>query len=1704
MGSPLKGLFTPASTAGRSSIFYQPPRQAPDLAPPTEEESYIGRASRYLQNAQDFIGGPKQAIDLGVGLGSDYLKQRGIDLGIDTDRGNEAGQLLANTVGFKAPREEDYAAFRKYAPGLAPYAEAVGGGLEGVIDKGSALATDPTLALIPESRVIGAAFLPGILRGAGEQLGEAGAEFGAGNYREAARHAAGGLVDTGFGLLAGTHALGRRGVGIEDANRLAPSEQPAATGLRRPEFAEGATVQPEGQPAPDLGYGRGGAPVNRPDPNIKGVDLTADEAARIQQALANAQAAQQAPPQPPGAPPVGAPVEPPAPVVPSGQSAQVDNISGRDTAEVGRLARMLPEMADEGLAKRLQFYESKGLQQSADAVRGEIQRRQPAAPQPVAVEPEAPQVAPEGQTAAPVAPDTEAPQIVVPDEPQAAEVLPAQGEQAANPARTYEDVLATLPPEQAAVIHAERERVRTTDHLTGLKNKAGWEDIKKSWRPEDHAVAIDLEKFKAVNDLIGHDAGDRVLADVAGLVQKHFGEETARPGGDEFMALLRDASPEVAQARADAFSADLANITHTLEGPNGERIDIPALRAHIGLARDAREADLLSNAARARKSAERAAREQNVPDLGGSERGAAPLPEAGLQDRSPQLSEQPQPLIAPDANKGSPAEQPTSVSFEPEPKVSEPIAQEPKLPAEPPAVTADHVRAAFPTGEVAEREGGYTVSLPKGREIRVDHAGEIEYDPAVFHAAHPEAEPGAKPAGSYRRVDRAGVISLAKTADEGVLNHEVFHSAMDLALTPKEREAVLRHYKNEEAAADAYSKWTPKVPNTLFSKVLSFFRNIYRSFRPSWESAFEATRSGEAYERAVEPVASETKFATAPKAPPQMPRKLAPIPDRPESIKEQPSDRAEPIKPLGRPMRPEEAHRVDTKVANLKEVAPNVKLSRDAPRTWESLDKEIRGRLEDIAGDADKEADFYTRAASGKLNDVDVQTLDALVRGKREAYESVSDRLAKAKDEGRDTGPDNVHLLSAALDRAAAELAVAAKSDVQAGTRLARALAARARVMEAAGKSTPDQFLRRVFKEIPGTTEAQAAELVKIMTDRPLELPDALRALTKPSFFRKWLEFYKAGLLSGIPTHVANTVGNSLEQSVRLAETATAAGVEKLIAKGPRERFIGEAGSELAGAGRAIGPAFTNLAKAAKDIFTLQPEALKESVKFDHQVGAIAGKKGRAIRIPFRLLDAADQYFKEVGGEAEIGKLAYRKAATELRNAPKEVIQKRALKIAEEVRSENSEQHADIVSAVAESRKERTYQQDPGEIANTFLRLSQRHPILQLIAPFVRTPTNLAKAAIARSPLGLIDAAKAMREYRAGKITSGAAADRIARPLLGTAIFATAYGVARGIAPGVGMTGSGPVDPRENSLWKDTGAQPYSFVIEHEGGKKTYVPFSRFEPLSTAFGVVADLAETKDQKNATDAASKVIGTIGNNLTNKTFLQGVTDFAAMVKNPTEFAGQYLRNFAGSLVPTIVAKGAQAIDPKVRDTRAESTGPLGLLQGAKNQIESRLPGASTLLPERKSLTGETIERPGNAFSRFVSPVQVSETKAGTELEQLLVRIGYPPSAPKRDVTLPIQGGRPSVQLHLSDEEYDTLRVAQKKAADFVRRNYLKNPQFQRLPDTIEEGGQQSKEAYIKKVFDKVHSDSRRRLYAIPSFKMRATEARRAILSESKART
>jgi diguanylate cyclase (GGDEF)-like protein len=131
-------------------------------------------------------------------------------------------------------------------------------------------------------------------------------------------------------------------------------------------------------------------------------------------------------------------------------------------------------------------------------------------------------------------------------------------------------------------LRSELASMVMNDPLTGCLNRRGFDQaleqtVSRAERRGGYlaVLAIDIDHFKAINDTIGHLAGDSVLRDLAGVLTRSSrgGDIVGRVGGEEFVILLPDADMEMAGVVAErvrdsvhrhAFNTGRGGITVTV------------------------------------------------------------------------------------------------------------------------------------------------------------------------------------------------------------------------------------------------------------------------------------------------------------------------------------------------------------------------------------------------------------------------------------------------------------------------------------------------------------------------------------------------------------------------------------------------------------------------------------------------------------------------------------------------------------------------------------------------------------------------------------------------------------------------------------------------------------------------------------------------------------------------------------------------------------------------------------------------------------------------------------------------------------------------------------------------------------------------------------------------------------------------------------
>ncbi len=141
-------------------------------------------------------------------------------------------------------------------------------------------------------------------------------------------------------------------------------------------------------------------------------------------------------------------------------------------------------------------------------------------------------------------------------------------------------------------IHRRAKKIRglqkemSTDPMTGLYNKSASERLLTKMCKDSSGVLlmIDLDSFKLVNDIYGHDMGDKILIRFAELIRQAVGEGNmgGRLGGDEFIGFIKDKLDDKEVSRVTTFLNK--EIVRSAKIFMGEDMNIP-LGASVGAVR---------------------------------------------------------------------------------------------------------------------------------------------------------------------------------------------------------------------------------------------------------------------------------------------------------------------------------------------------------------------------------------------------------------------------------------------------------------------------------------------------------------------------------------------------------------------------------------------------------------------------------------------------------------------------------------------------------------------------------------------------------------------------------------------------------------------------------------------------------------------------------------------------------------------------------------------------------------------------------------------------------------------------------------------------------------------------------------------------------------------------------------------------------------
>lgn len=453
--------------------------------------------------------------------------------------------------------------------------------------------------------------------------------------------------------------------------------------------------------------------------------------------------------------------------------------------------------------------------------------------------------------------------------------------------------------------------------------------------------------------------------------------------------------------------------------------------------------------------------------------------------------------------------------------------------------------------------------------------------------------------------------------------------------------------------------------------------------------------------------------------------------------------------------------------------------------------------------------------------------------------------------------------------------------------------------------------------------------------------------------------------------------------------------------RGNRERWISDSAAEAYG--QAMG--YRNMGRELKKALVDEEYALKQRMADDFYRGKGAAIKGRQwmldkpwfsdafldhlqeavgpiIRYPFRGLGMGDILVRRPTEHGMIYTIA-------AREAHKKGFRTGSKKFHEHIAKRVTEPDEDWIRMMKDEGNLTLFQREhPGFFASIG-ELRSKHPWTKLFIPFYRTLNDLVHQGIELSPLSPFRPGF----WRAVKSSRGEAMDEIGKMVTGSSVMYAIYsnfGEDR-------ITGRAPTTPAERDQFYREGKQPYSVRVGD-----TWYPYHRFAPYSYWFMGASALHEASNMEDE-DKISELVADsafqMARAVADQSFVVGISSTLDAITDPNAFDRWLKNTLVGATMPNISAATARAIDPKIRD-----------LDTLTDYYMARLPGASQSLPLRYNAFGEPLERQGNFWLRFFSPVIPSKVQMDAVTREMS-DIGYNLGPP----------GKEAFGFEVEDEDY-----------------------------------------------------------------------------------
>lgn len=469
--------------------------------------------------------------------------------------------------------------------------------------------------------------------------------------------------------------------------------------------------------------------------------------------------------------------------------------------------------------------------------------------------------------------------------------------------------------------------------------------------------------------------------------------------------------------------------------------------------------------------------------------------------------------------------------------------------------------------------------------------------------------------------------------------------------------------------------------------------------------------------------------------------------------------------------------------------------------------------------------------------------------------------------------------------------------------------------------------------------------------------------------------YRRFNMLSGPRTFEVNALSGALN----LGYEVLGQGVQR-VATGR----LSDAAAEVAAPFRAAGRAFGNLVETLWHGVTTEqamrgdiPETLSSRTDNPIARGALT-----VAEIPDRVNAAVDQFFRTLTEEWA--------ATTIARNlARSDGVKPGSPKWAETVAAKMDEIRADPTKypRLKQLADRVTFSEEPGGLVKWLEEGKRKYPnIIGFIAPFVRTPANIASRAVDLSPMGVV------RNLAEGGLNIGRGRQNLTPRIRDNVVGIAATYWAYTQAQQGNITGAGPDDPEKIAMLRVTGWQPYSVKIGDR-----YWSYANFAPFSLALSTGAAIHEAQQyaKEGKTDTLSMLADgskRTAKVVTDMTVLAGLGAVVKSIQDPDRYGTQWLTQSLQQLMPagSFVNTIGQATDPTIRRSERTDVGT----QISQN-IQARVPGLRENVPIAQDPLGRPIPNEQTGFGAL-NPFRPTTERPDPTLQAFLdakVDIGKP---------------------------------------------------------------------------------------------------------------